>query len=57
MRLMLIKGWKGEKREGERRILGRWSHEMRFKMSSSKRVEREHPLGGVAKQAKRKALG
>jgi hypothetical protein len=52
MRLMLIKGWKG----GKRWVLGRWSRQMSFKMSSSRRVERECPLG-VAKKAKGKALG
>jgi hypothetical protein len=47
----LIKGWKGI-----RWVLGRWSHQMSFKKSSSK-VERECPLGGVARQAREKALG
>jgi hypothetical protein len=56
MRLMLIKGWKGGKREKER-VLGRWSRQMSFKMSSSRKVERERPLGGVARKAKGKALG
>jgi hypothetical protein len=36
------------KRFGERRILGRWSRQMSFKMSSSRKRERERPLGGVA---------
>jgi hypothetical protein len=30
---------------------------MSFKMNSSRRVERKRPLGGVARQAKGKALG
>jgi hypothetical protein len=30
---------------------------MNFKVSSSRKREREHPLGGVTKQAKGKALG
>jgi hypothetical protein len=30
---------------------------MSFKMSSSRKVEREHALGGVARKAKGKALG
>jgi hypothetical protein len=37
---------------GERRILGRWSR----RMSSSRKRERGHPLGRVAKKAKGKAL-
>jgi hypothetical protein len=41
----------------EKWVLGRWSRQMSFKMSSSRRVERERPLGGVARQAKGKALG
>jgi hypothetical protein len=45
------------KRFGERRILGRWSHQMGFKMNSSRKVERERPLGGVTMKAKGKALG
>jgi hypothetical protein len=39
----------GGERLGERKFLGRWSCQMSFKMSSSKRVEREHPLGGVGR--------
>jgi hypothetical protein len=42
---------------GERSILGRWSHQMSFKMISSRKRERERPLGGVARQAKGKDLG
>jgi hypothetical protein len=38
------------------RVLGRWSHQMRFNKSSSK-VERENPLGGVTRQARYKGLG
>jgi hypothetical protein len=30
---------------------------MSFKKSSSRKVERERPLGGVARQARGKALG
>jgi hypothetical protein len=30
---------------------------MNFKVSSSRKREREHPLGGVARKAKGKALG
>jgi hypothetical protein len=30
---------------------------MSFKMNSSRKVEREHPLGGVTRQAKGKDLG
>ena len=37
------------KRFGERRVLGRWSRKMSFKMSSSRRVEGERPLGGFAR--------
>jgi hypothetical protein len=40
------------KRLGERRIMGRWSRQMSFNMSSSRKRERECPLGGVARQAK-----
>jgi hypothetical protein len=42
---------------GEGRFMGRWSRQMSFKMSSSRKRERERPLGGVARQAKGKALG
>jgi hypothetical protein len=45
------------KRFGKGRVLGRWSHQMRFKMSSSRKVEIEHPLGGVTRKAKGKDLG
>jgi hypothetical protein len=43
-------------RLGRGRVLGRWSRQMSFKKSSSRKVERERPLGGVARQAKGKAL-
>jgi hypothetical protein len=46
-----------ERGKRERWVLGRWSHQMSFKMSSSRKVERERPLGGVARKAKGKALG
>jgi hypothetical protein len=39
------------KRFGQRRVLGRSNHHMRFKMISSRRVEREHPLGGITYQS------
>jgi len=45
------------KRFGERRILGRWSRHISFRMNSSKKVERERPSGGVIGKAKRKDLG
>jgi hypothetical protein len=45
------------KRFGERRIMGRWSHQMSFNMISSRKMERECPLGGVTRKAKGKALG
>jgi hypothetical protein len=45
------------KRFGKGRVLGRWSRQMSFKMSSSRKVERERPLGGVTRKAKGKALG
>jgi hypothetical protein len=49
MNSRLIKGWKrGNK---ERWVLGRWSHQMSLKKNSSK-VERERPLGGVARKAR-----
>jgi hypothetical protein len=37
------------KRFGKRRILGRWSCQMNFKMNSSRKVERESPLSAVTK--------
>jgi hypothetical protein len=37
------------KRFGERRIMVRWSHQMSFKMDSSRKVERERPSGGVTR--------
>jgi hypothetical protein len=40
------------KRFGRGRVLGRWSRQMSFKRSSSRKVERERPLGGVARKAK-----
>jgi hypothetical protein len=45
------------KRFWERRILGRWSHQMSFKMISSRKRERERPLAGVVGQAKGNYLG
>ena len=45
------------KRFGERRIMGRWSRQMSFKINPSRKVERERPSGGVARQAKGKDLG
>jgi hypothetical protein len=54
MRLILIKGWKGIK---EKWVLGRWSCQMSFKKRSSRKLERERPLSGVARQARKKALG
>jgi hypothetical protein len=45
------------KRFGERRIMGRWSREMSFKIKSSRKVEMECPLDGVVRKAKEKALG
>jgi hypothetical protein len=39
----------GGKRFGERRNLGRWSRQMGFKMNLSRKVEREHPSGEVAR--------
>jgi hypothetical protein len=48
------KGWKMIR---EKWVMGRWSRQIRFKISSSRKIEREHPLGGVARQAKGKALG
>jgi hypothetical protein len=50
---MLIKGWKGIR---EKWVFGRWTRQMSFKKSSSRQVERERPSGGVARQAKGKAL-
>jgi hypothetical protein len=44
-RLEFLRG----KRSGERKFLGRWSCQMSFKMSSSKRVGGECPLGGVTR--------
>jgi hypothetical protein len=49
----LTKGWE---RIREKWVLGRWIFQMRFKMSSSRRVERKHPLGGVTRKAKGKTL-
>jgi hypothetical protein len=43
--------------EGIRWVLGRWSRQMSFKESSSRKVERERPLGGVARKARVKDLG
>jgi hypothetical protein len=37
------------KRFGERRVLGRWSRQMNFKMNSLRKVERERSSGGVAR--------
>jgi hypothetical protein len=31
-------------------VLGRWSHQMSFKKISSRKVERERPLGGVTRK-------
>jgi hypothetical protein len=45
------------KRFGERRILGKWSCQMIFKMISSRKMERECPLGGVSRQDKGKDFG
>jgi hypothetical protein len=45
-----------EREKRERWVCGSWSRQMNFKDISS-RVERESPLGGVSRQAKRKALG
>jgi hypothetical protein len=42
---------------GERRIMGRWIRQMSLNMKSSRKRERERPLGGVARQAKGKDLG
>jgi hypothetical protein len=39
------------------RVLGRWNRQMRFKRSSSRKVERERPLGGVARKYRGEALG
>jgi hypothetical protein len=39
-----------------RQILGRWSHQMSFKKSSS-RVEGEHPSSGVTRKARGKGFG
>ena len=45
------------KKFGERRILGRWSYQMSFKMNSSRKVEMECPSDGFARKAKGKDLG
>jgi hypothetical protein len=45
------------KRFGSGRVLGRWIRQTSFKKISSRKAERERPLGGVARQAKGKALG
>jgi hypothetical protein len=41
---------------GKRRVLGRWSHHMSFKMNSSRKVEMERPLGGFSRKDKGKSL-
>jgi hypothetical protein len=40
------------KRFGKGRVFGGWSHQMRFKRISSRKVEREHPLGGGTRKVK-----
>jgi hypothetical protein len=37
--------------------LGRWSLQMKFNMISSRRVERENPLGGFTRKSKGNDLG
>jgi hypothetical protein len=45
-----------QRRERHKWVLGRWTHYMTFNNISSG-VEREHPLGGVAMNAKGKGFG
>jgi hypothetical protein len=45
-----------ERGKREKWVCGRWSRQMNFKVSSSRKREKERPLGGVARQAKGKAL-
>jgi hypothetical protein len=54
MRSRITKGWK---RIREKWVMGRWSHQMSFKMISSRKRGRESPLGGVTRKDKGKALG
>jgi hypothetical protein len=48
----LIQGWKRI-----RWVLGRWSHQMNFRRSSSRKVEMEIPFGGVTRKARVKDPG
>jgi hypothetical protein len=57
VQLTLHKGSSKDGKGGKRWVLGRWSRQTSFKMISPRRVERERPLGGFARQAKGKALG
>jgi hypothetical protein len=46
-----------ERGKKQRWVRGKWSRQMSFKKSSLRKVEREHPLGGVARKAREKDLG
>jgi hypothetical protein len=53
-----LKAHQGMKKgKREKWVCGRWSRQMNFKVSSSRKSKRERPLGGVTRQAKGKALG
>jgi len=56
LNLRRLESLRGE-RIGKGRFLGRWNRQMSFNMSSSRKVERECPLGGFVGKDKGKAFG